>query len=123
MGDLKLWAVESRFADIIWEHEPLTSTELVKLAAQALNWKKSTTYTVLKRLCDRGIFQNLSGTVTSLLSKGELAALQSEQFVAEAFSGSLPAFLTAFTSRNKLSEEEVAQLQALIDQNRKDVEA
>ena len=123
MGDLKLGAVESRFADIIWEHEPLTSTELVKLAAQALNWKKSTTYTVLKRLCDRGIFQNLSGTVTSLLSKGELAALQSEQFVAEAFSGSLPASLTAFTSRNKLSEEEVAQLQALIDQNRKDVEA
>ncbi len=123
MGDLKLGAVESRFADIIWEHEPLTSTELVKLAAQALNWKKSTTYTVLKRLCDRGIFQNQSGTVTALLSKGELAALQSEQFVAEAFSGSLPAFLTAFTSRNKLSEEEVAQLQALIDQNRKDVEA
>ena len=123
MGDLKLGAVESRFADIICEHEPLTSTELVKLAAQALNWKKSTTYTVLKRLCDRGIFQNQSGTVTALLSKGELAALQSEQFVAEAFSGSLPAFLTAFTSRNKLSEEEVAQLQALIDQNRKDVEA
>ncbi len=123
MGDLKLGAVESRFADIIWEHEPLTSTELVKLAAQALNWKKSTTYTVLKRLCDRGIFQNQSGTVTALLSKGELAALQSEQFVAEAFSGSLPAFLTAFTSRNKLSEEEVAQLPALIDQNRKDVEA
>ena len=123
MGDLKLGAVESRFADIIWEHEPLASTELVKLAAQALNWKKSTTYTVLKRLCDRGIFQNQSGTVTALLSKGELAALQSEQFVAEAFSGSLPAFLTAFTSRNKLSEEEVAQLQALIDQNRKDVEA
>ena len=123
MGDLKLGAVESRFSDIIWEHEPLTSTELVKLAAQALNWKKSTTYTVLKRLCDRGIFQNQSGTVTALLSKGELAALQSEQFVAEAFSGSLPAFLTAFTSRNKLSEEEVAQLQALIDQNRKDVEA
>ena len=124
MGDLKLGAVESRFADIIWEHEPLTSTELVKLAAQALNWKKSTTYTVLKRLCDRGIFQNQSGTVTALLSKeGELAALESEQFVAEAFSGSLPAFLTAFTSRNKLSEEEVAQLQALIDQNRKDVEA
>ena len=123
MGDLKLGAVESRFADIIWEHEPLTSTELVKLAAQALNWKKSTTYTLLKRLCDRGIFQNQSGTVTALLSKGELAALQSEQFVAEAFSGSLPAFLTAFTSRNKLSEEEVAQLQALIDQNRKDVEA
>ena len=123
MGDLKLGAVESRFADIIWEHEPLTSTELVKLAAQALNWKKSTTYTVLKRLCDRGIFQNQSGTVTALLSKGELATLQSEQFVAEAFSGSLPAFLTAFTSRNKLSEEEVAQLQALIDQNRKDVEA
>ena len=78
MGDLKLGAVESRFADIIWEHEPLTSTELVKLAAQALNWKKSTTYTVLKRLCDRGIFQNQSGTVTALLSKGELAALQSE---------------------------------------------
>ena len=109
--------------DLVWEHQPINSTALSKLCQEVLGWKKSTTYTVLKRLCDRGIFQNQSGTVTALLSKGELAALQSEQFVAEAFSGSLPAFLTAFTSRNKLSEEEVAQLQALIDQNRKDVEA
>ena len=114
---------EYKFAELIWEEEPIGSGELVKQCAEKFGWKKSTTYTVLKRLCDRGIFQNQSGTVTALLSKGELAALQSEQFVAEAFSGSLPAFLTAFTSRNKLSEEEVAQLQALIDQNRKDVEA
>ena len=123
MNDCKLGAVESRFADLIWQNEPIASTALVKLAEQELSWKKSTTYTVLKRLSQRGIFQNQDGTVTSLLSREAFYAAQSEQFVEETFSGSLPAFLTAFTSRNKLSEEEVAQLQALIDQNRKDVEA
>ena len=119
MNDFRLGAVESRFADIIWQNEPLTSTELVKLAAEALDWKKSTTYTVLKRLCERGLFQNRDGTVTSQLSREEFHAMQSEKFVEETFSGSLPAFLAAFTTRKKLSESEINELQELIDQSRR----
>lgn len=119
MSELRMGAVESRFADLIWQNEPVTSPELVKLAAQELSWKKSTTYTVLKRLCERGIFQNLDGTVTSLISKQDFYAVQSEKFVEETFSGSLPAFLTAFTTRKKLSEEEIRELQELIDQSRR----
>lgn len=118
MNDLRLGAVEARFAEIIWQHEPLSSAELVRLAEQALRWKKSTTYTVLKRLCERGIFQNQGGTVSSVLSREDFFAMQSEQFVEETFSGSLPAFLAAFTTRKKLSDEEIRQLQRLIDQNR-----
>ena len=90
----------------------------MKLAEQELSWKKSTTYTVLKRLCERGIFQNRGGVVTSLISRKDFYAVQSEKFVEETFSGSLPAFLAAFTTRKKLSEEEIAELQALIDQSR-----
>ena len=119
MSELRMGAIESRFADLIWQNEPITSPELVKLAAQELSWKKSTTYTVLKRLCERGIFQNLEGTVTSLISKQDFYAVQSEKFVEETFSGSLPAFLTAFTTRKKLSEEEIRELQELIDQSRR----
>ena len=118
MKEWKLGAVESRFADLIWQGEPMTSAELVRQAEQALGWKKSTTYTVLKRLCDRGIFQNQNGTVTARLRREEFYAVQSERFVEETFSGSLPAFLTAFTTRKKLSQEEIAQLQALIDESR-----
>ena len=118
MSELKLGAIESRFADIIWQNEPLSSTELVKLAERELSWKKSTTYTVLKRLCERGIFQNQNGTVTSRISKEEFYAVKSEEFVENTFSGSLPAFLAAFTTRKKLSEAEIDQLQKLIDQSR-----
>jgi len=118
MSELKMGVIESRFADMIWTHEPVSSSELVKLAAQELSWKKSTTYTVLKRLCERGIFQNQDGIVTSLISKREFYAVQSEQFVEETFSGSLPAFLAAFTTRKKLSEAEINELQELIDQSR-----
>ncbi len=119
MSELKMGAVESRFADMIWGSEPVSSTELVRMAAEELQWKKSTTYTVLKRLCERGIFENREGTVHSLLTREEFYALQSEKFVEETFSGSLPAFLAAFTTRKKLSEKEIAELQALIDQNRR----
>ena len=119
MGELRLGAVEARFADIIWDNEPLSSTELVRLAQQALNWKKSTTYTVLKRLIQRGIMQNQGGVVSSCLSREAFYAAQSEQFVDETFSGSLPAFLAAFTTQKKLSEEEIDQLQSLIDQLRR----
>ena len=117
MSELRMGAIESRFADMIWENEPVPSPELVKLAERELNWKKSTTYTVLKRLCERGIFQNQGGIVTSLISRQDFYAVQSEKFVEETFSGSLPAFLAAFTTRKKLSEEEIAELQALIDQS------
>lgn len=118
MEEYKLGAVEARFADLIWQHEPLTSGELVKLCQRELDWKKSTTYTVLKKHCERGLFQNQDGVVTSLMSKAELAALQSERFVEETFDGSLPAFLAAFTRRKKLSDREVRELQRLIDENR-----
>ena len=118
MGEMKLGAVEARFADIIWHNEPLSSNYLAKLAEQELFWKKSTTYTILKRLCDRGIFQNQSGTVSSLVSREEFYALQSEKFVNETFHGSLPAFVAAFGTRKKLSSAEVEQLQGLIEKMR-----
>lgn len=101
MSDMKLGAVESRFADIIWNHEPLRPGELVKLAEAELNWKRTTTNTILKRLCDKGIFQNQNRIITSLISREEFYALQSEKFVNETFEGSLPAFLAAFGSRKK----------------------
>lgn len=118
MADTRLGAVETRFADLIWAHEPLSSGELVKLCQQELHWKKSTTYTVLRRLCERGLFRNDGGTVTSLLSKEQFSAMQSEQFVEETFEGSLPRFLAAFSTRRKLSDEEIDALQALIDKLR-----
>ena len=115
MNELHLGVVESRFADIIWSHAPLASNQLAKLAEEALGWKKSTTYTVLKRLCDRGMFQNVKGTVSALLSREEFYALQSEQVVEASFDGSLPAFVAAFSTRKKLSDAEIDQLQAIID--------
>lgn len=114
MSDYQMGAVESRFADIIWENEPISSAELTKLSLEKLKWKKSTTYTVLKRLCDKGIFRNDGGTVVSLLSRQEFYARQSRRFVQESFDGSLPAFLAAFTSGKSLSTEEVAQLRRII---------
>lgn len=119
MGELTMGAIETRFAEMIWQREPVSSTELVKLAAAELDWKKSTTYTVLRRLCERGIFRNQDGTVTSLISKQDFYAVQSEKFVEDTFSGSLPAFLAAFTARKKLSDTEINELQKLIDQNRR----
>ena len=110
--------METRFADLIWAHETLSSGELVKLCEQELHWEKSTTYTILRRLCERGIFCNDNGTVTSLLSKEQFSAMQSEQFVEETFEGSLPRFLAVFSTRRKLSDEEIDALQALIDEPR-----
>ena len=118
MPDLRLGPIETRFAEIIWQNAPLSSGELVKRCEEELSWKKSTTYTVLKKLCARVLFQNQNGTVQVLLSREEFHALQSERFVEETFSGSLPAFFAAFTTRKKLSEEEIAQLKQLIDQSR-----
>lgn len=119
MAEYRLGAIEMRFADIIWNNEPLQSGELVKLCEKELNWKKSTTYTILRRLCERGIFQNTDGRVTSLVSKEEFTARQSEEFVEEAFQGSLPKFLTAFTTRKKLSDSEIQELQKIIEESRR----
>ena len=111
----KLGAVESRFAEIIWRNEPLTSGQLVQLCQQELQWKKPTTYTVLRKLCERGLFQNEGGMVTSRISREEFHALQSEKFVEETFEGSLPAFIAAFTTRKALSAEEISQIRQMID--------
>ena len=115
MEDYKLGAVESRFADLIWSHEPLHSRELVKLCEAQLHWKKPTTYTVLRRLCERGIFRNEGGMVTSVISREEFYAMQSERFVEETFSGSLPSFLAAFTRRRSLSAAEIEEIRNMID--------
>lgn len=120
MSEIQMGAIESKFADIIWQNEPISTTELAKRAESALTWKKTTTYTVLKRLCDKGIFRNDKGCVTSLISRDEFYALQSERFVDETFHGSLPAFLAAFTARKSLSPEEIAQLRKLIDEHEED---
>ncbi len=114
MEDLRLGIVESRFADIIWREEPLSSGELVKLCEKELSWKKPTTYTVLRKLCERGIFKNEGSTVSSLISRQDFFAMQSEKFVEETFEGSLPAFVAAFTKRKQLSKEEIEELKKLI---------
>ena len=118
MDDKKLGFVESKFADIIWQHEPISSGELVKRCETELHWKKPTTYTVLRRLCERGIFQNEGGTVRSLISREEFYALQSERFVEENFAGNLPSFLAAFTRRRSLSADEIAEIRKMIDSYR-----
>ena len=115
MEETKLGTVESRFADLIWANEPLKSGELVALCEKELNWKKSTTYTVLKKLCQRGLFINEGGVVRSLISRADHFAMQSEQFVEDTFAGSLPAFLAAFTRRKSLSPDEIAQIRQMIE--------
>ena len=118
MAEYKLGEVESIFADIIWNNEPLSSRRLAELAEERLNWKRTTTYTILKRLCDRELFQNNNGTVTSRISREEFYARQSERFVEDTFQGSLPAFLAAFGSQKKLSDQEIDELQKIIDSMR-----
>lgn len=117
--DWRLGRMETRFAEIIWDNEPVSSGELVRLCQQQLGWKKSTTYTMLRRLCQRGVAQNRDGVVTTLLSRQEVAGMQSEEFLRETFQGSLPRFLAAFTSRVSLSEEEIDELERIIRQDGK----
>lgn len=115
MEELRLAETERRFVELIWENEPLASGELVQLCEKTLNWKKSTTYTVLKRLCQRGMLRNEDAVVTSLIKKDEYMAMRSEQFVEDTFEGSLPQFIAAFMSRKKLSKKQISQIQKLID--------
>lgn len=116
----KLGELEEHFAQLIWKHEPVSSRRLTEICAEAFNWKRTTTYTMLRRLCDRGLFQNIKGTVTSLMSESDFKAGQGEQFLNETFEGSLPQFFAAFTRRNKLSKEEIHEIQQLINEHKED---
>lgn len=116
MDELRLGLVESRFADIIWAHAPLSSRELVSLAKEQLGWTKSTTYTVLRRLCERGLFRNEGGTVSVQLSREEFYHHRSERLLADGFAGSVPGFLAAFTKRRALSADEIAEIRKMIDE-------
>ena len=115
MEETRLGLVEARFADLVWQHAPVASGELVRLAADALDWKKSTTYTVLKKLCGRGLFVNEGGRVRALLTREEFYAAAGARFVQESYNGSLPAFVAAFAARQSLSAEDIAALRRIID--------
>ncbi len=114
--EIQLGVVEAKYADMIWEHEPVTSSELVKLTAVAFNWKRTTAHNVLRRLIDKGLFKNENGLVTAVLSREEFYAKQSRQYVEDTFAGSLPAFIAAFTQYTKLTQEEADTIRKMIDQ-------
>ena len=118
MIEYKLGEVEMKFADIIWENEPLSSGQLVKFCEDKLQWKKSTTYTILRRVCERGLFKNEEGMVSSNVTKQEFLSNKTEQFIEETFQGSLPGFIAAFTSNRKLSDEDVEELKKLIERSK-----
>jgi len=111
----KVFESEYRFCLILWEHEPVKSTELVKLCEQELGWKKATTYTVIKRLSERGVIKNENAVVTSLVSKEEIQRAEMEEMVEKTFEGSLPAFIAAFASHAKLKKEDAEKLMQMID--------
>ena len=115
----KIHEGEYRFCLIMWEHEPVTGVELVKLCQDQLGWKKSTTYTVIKRLSERGVLQNNNGTITSLVSKDEAQAYEIGELLEKKFEGSLPAFVAAFTKHQNISREELDEVQRMIDRIRK----
>ena len=115
MTDLELGAVQERFADLVWAHEPIGSGELVKLCERELNWKKPTTYTVLRKLCEKGLLKNEDGVVRSCVPQKDYYAAKSGQVVADSFHGSLPAFIAAFVSNKALSAQEAAEIQSMID--------
>ena len=116
MKEIELGDVQAAFADIIWNHEPIGSGELVKICERELKWKKPTTYTVLRKLCEKGLFKNEDGIVTSLVSKEEFNASKSEKFVEDTYEGSLPAFIAAFMSHKKISKSEIDEIQKMIDE-------
>ena len=119
MIDMELGVVKERFADLVWANEPVASGELVKICERELEWKKSTTYTVLRKLCEKGLFQNEDGIVTSLISKEEFYSAKSKQIVEDSYSGSLPAFVAAFISNKKLTAKEADEIQKMIDEFKK----
>ena len=120
MEELVLGTMETRFAKVIWETAPVTTAELVRRGAEDFGWKRTTTYTMLKRLCQRGLFSMENSLVTVLVPREEFLARRSEKFVTEAFNGSLPAFIAAFTRSRRLSQKDADDLQRLIDEYRKE---
>ena len=119
MDTPKIFESEYRFCLILWENEPIKSSELVKLCAEKLGWKPTTTYTVIKRLSQRGVVRNENSTVTSLISKDEAQAAEIDDMVERTFEGSLPAFIASFTKHSKLSDDEVDEIQEMIDKYRR----
>lgn len=115
----KIFESEYRFCRILWEHEPIKSKELVKLCQEQLGWKPTTTYTVIKRLSERGVVKNENTVVSALVSQEEVQAAQVEEMMEKTFDGSLPAFITAFSRNRKVSPEEIDQVQAMIDRFRR----
>ena len=115
MEEMKLGMVEAHFADIVWQHAPMTTKELVAVCEREFNWKRTTTYTVLKKLCERGIFATENSVVTALVSREEFYAIQSEKFVEDTYAGSLPAFIAAFASRKRPSEQELEEIRRMLD--------
>jgi len=120
MEDLKLYDGEYKFACLVWEHEPLGSGELVKLSAERLGWKKSTTYTVLKKLCQKGILRNEHAVVTAAVKREAVQKYESQAVVEKAFDDSLPKFIAAFLSDRKLSQKEAAEILAMIEAHEKE---
>ena len=118
MPDYRLAEMESKFADLIWDNAPINSSELVRLSKEVMNWKKSTTYTILKRLCDRGIFKNEGAVVTAVISREEFFAGQSRRYNEDTFGGSLPRFLTSFIGGKKLSDKQAEELVRLINEHK-----
>ena len=116
--DLKLCDSDYKFMTIVWEHAPINSGELVALCNEQLGWKKSTTYTMLKKLCEKGIFKNEHAVVSAQISREEFYGRQSREFVEDTFDGSLPKFLTAFIGKKKLSDAQVEEMKALIENYR-----
>jgi predicted transcriptional regulator len=115
MADYRLAEAESRFADLVWEHAPIHSPKLAELAADVMKWKKTTTYTVLKKLCDKGIFKNEYALVTALMTREEFYAKRSVKYVDDTYGGSLPRFVAAFASSRKLTDQQADEIQRLID--------
>lgn len=118
--EFEIGVVQERFMDLIWKGEPIASGELVKLCEKELNWKKPTTYTVLRRLCEKGLLQNVDGIVTSLISRENYYSAKSERVIEDSYEGSLPAFVAAFLSRGKLTEREAEEIQGMIEAFRKE---
>jgi len=114
----KLAETEEKFAGLIWQNEPIGSGDLVKLSEKEMSWKKSTTYTVLKKLCEKGIFQNENAVVSALITRDEYYANQSIRFVEDTFGGSLPRFLTSFINGKKISKHQAEELKRLIDEHK-----
>lgn len=121
MKDFELGAIQERFADIVWEHEPIASGKLAKICEKQLNWKRPTSYTVLRKLCEKGLLQNQDGVVTSLISREEFYSTKSEHIIEDSYQGSLPSFIAAFISKKGISAEEADEIQKMIDAFKKEV--